>query len=411
MCKRLLLFGAAMLVVYASGAAIAADVTAPGDVVQGVPNDGDWPGGEVPAMAIDDNVNTKFLHFKGATQPTGIRVTPSAAGSIVDALTFTTANDAVERDPVAFEFYGSNVSIDGPYTLIASGPIVDFAGATAWPRFTKNTTPITFSNKTPYNHYQVLITAVRNPTGANSMQVAEIELLGQVLKAHQPNPANNAIWTAMSASLTWLPGANAAQHHVYFGTNATDVANGTGGTDKGLQADPMYIVVGLTPGTTYYWRIDEVNDLHPDSPWTGDVWTFTVASVKAWDPTPANGAINVVKNSQLTWRAGLGALASYVFMGTSPTNLAQKTIVGGTSYTPTGQADGTTYYWRIDSTDGSTIVTGDVWSYTTIPLIPITDPNLRGWWTFDEGSGSVVLDRSGHGNHGMINGNPTWIDG
>ena len=36
-------------------------------------------------------------------------------------LTFTTANDAPERDPIAFELSGSNDSIDGPWTLIADG--------------------------------------------------------------------------------------------------------------------------------------------------------------------------------------------------------------------------------------------------------------------------------------------------
>ncbi|OHB68891.1 MAG: hypothetical protein A2Y77_04940 [Planctomycetes bacterium RBG_13_62_9] len=30
-------------------------------------------------------------------------------------------------------------------------------------------------------------------------------------------------------------------------------------------------------GKVYYWRIDEVNDASPDSPWTGSVWTFTAA--------------------------------------------------------------------------------------------------------------------------------------
>ncbi|MCP4451959.1 MAG: LamG domain-containing protein, partial [Planctomycetes bacterium] len=39
-----------------------ADVTGADDVVQGDPNDGDWPGGEYPALAIDDDVTTKFLH-------------------------------------------------------------------------------------------------------------------------------------------------------------------------------------------------------------------------------------------------------------------------------------------------------------------------------------------------------------
>ena len=84
----------------------------------------------------------------------------------------------MERDPVSFELYGSNDGIDGPYTLIASGDVVDFAGETAWPRFTKNVTPITFDNDVAYTSYQILFPAVRDPGSANSMQIAEIELIG-----------------------------------------------------------------------------------------------------------------------------------------------------------------------------------------------------------------------------------------
>jgi Concanavalin A-like lectin/glucanases superfamily len=154
------------------------DVTAPGDAVQGDPNDGDWPGAETPDLAIDDDTATKFLHFKGFSQSTGIQVTPAVGATIVTGLTFTTANDAVERDPVAFELSGSNDGIDGSYTLIASGDIVDFAQDEAWPRFTKNETPIAFSNTVAYTTYKILITAVRDAASANSMQIAEIELAG-----------------------------------------------------------------------------------------------------------------------------------------------------------------------------------------------------------------------------------------
>jgi len=161
-----------------------ADITAPGDTVRGVPNDGDWPANEAPSLAIDDDTRTKYLHFKGDFNPdvgpTGFQVTTSIGGSIVTGLTFTTANDAPGRDPIAFELSGSNESIDGPYTLIVSGNIVDFMQGTAWPRLTKNTTPITFHNKTAYVHYQLLFTAIRGPVGGsvNSMQIAEVELLG-----------------------------------------------------------------------------------------------------------------------------------------------------------------------------------------------------------------------------------------
>ena len=84
------------------------------------------------------------------------------------------------RDPVAFELYGSNEGIDGPYTLIASGDIVDFAGDAEWPRFTQNETAITFANDVAYTSYQLLFTAIRGPVGGsvNSMQIAEIELIG-----------------------------------------------------------------------------------------------------------------------------------------------------------------------------------------------------------------------------------------
>jgi len=47
-----------------------------------------------------------------------------------------------------------------------------------WPRLTKNSTPITFPNETAYSYYQVLFPAVRDPASANSMQIAEVELIG-----------------------------------------------------------------------------------------------------------------------------------------------------------------------------------------------------------------------------------------
>jgi len=152
------------------------DVTAPGDIVQGVPNDGDWPGGETPDLAADDDIGTKFLHFKGSDEPTGIQIEPASGASVVTGLTFTTANDSPERDPISYELSGSNESIDGPYELIASGDIVDFAQEDAWPRFTMNATPISFENGVAYKYYQVMFPAVRDPGGANSMQIAEVEL-------------------------------------------------------------------------------------------------------------------------------------------------------------------------------------------------------------------------------------------
>ncbi len=165
---------------------VASDVTGPGDAVQGVPNDGDWPGAETPDLAIDNDTGTKFLHFKGDFDPdagpSGIQVTPAVGATIVTGVTFTTANDVPGRDPIAFELYGSNEGIDGPYTLIAGGDIVDFAQEAEWPRFTMNATPISFENGDAYTSYQLLFPAIRGPVGGsvNSMQIAEVELIGVI---------------------------------------------------------------------------------------------------------------------------------------------------------------------------------------------------------------------------------------
>jgi len=60
--------------------------------------------------------------------------------------------------------------------LIAAGDLVDFAGAAAWPRFTKNETLITFDNTVAYAHYQIVFPTLRGQSEA-LMQIAEVELI------------------------------------------------------------------------------------------------------------------------------------------------------------------------------------------------------------------------------------------
>ena len=71
-----------------------------------------------------------------------------------------------------------------------------------------------------------------------------------------------------------------------------------------------------------------------------------------------------------------------------------------------------TYYWRVDEFDeNQNTHTGEVWSFTTLPDIAVTDPNLVGWWKLEEGPGNIAIDWSGHGNHATLQGNPEWVDG
>jgi len=81
--------------------------------------------------------------------------------------------------------------------------------------------------------------------------------------------------------LKWSAGTVAASHEVYFGTNEDAVRNATKTSPeyKGPKAlgDENYAPGQLELATTYYWQIEEVNSVNPDSPWAGNVWSFTTS--------------------------------------------------------------------------------------------------------------------------------------
>jgi len=51
-----------------------------------------------------------------------------------------------------------------------------------------------------------------------------------------------------------------------------------------------------------------------------------------------------------------------------------------------------------------------VWGLAS-PALGQFDPELVGWWSFDEGSGTVAHDGSGQGNDGTFVGAPQWVSG
>ncbi len=213
--------------------------------------------------------------------------------------------------------------------------------------------------------------------------------------ASNPSPEDGALFPSTWASLSWRAGDHAVSYDIYFGDNYDDVKHGTGGTFQGNQRTAFFIVGfpgfpypdGLVPGTTYYWRIDEINDQHPDSPWTGDVWSFKVPSSTAYAPEPADGALHEDTWATLSWVPGPNAVSYDLYLGENYDDVKQGTggtfqgnqsklsfVVGfpGFPY-PDGLVPGTTYYWRVDEIDsqGNT-TTGDVWTFRTISGPPPT---------------------------------------
>ena len=81
--------------------------------------------------------------------------------------------------------------------------------------------------------------------------------------------------------LSWMPGAVAVTHDVYFGTSLEDVNAASRDNPLGVlvsenQSAATYDPEGLLEfGTTYYWRIDEVNGAPDYTIFRGEVWSFT----------------------------------------------------------------------------------------------------------------------------------------
>jgi hypothetical protein len=239
--------------------------------------------------------------------------------------------------------------------------------------------------------------------------------------AFSPQPKNGTMLEQTSIELRWNKGDSAVSHNIYIGEDLDAVAAGTAPMTQTTAASLWVGVAGgpypdgLVPGRTYYWRVDEVNPNHPDSPWQGQVWSFWLPPLAAWAPSPADGATYVDPDGDLTWQKGMAALFHTAFFGDSfdAVNDATKgAMIPNTTYDPGTLQNDKTYYWRVDEFDNQAQThRGEVWSFTTRPVIPVTsDPNLRLWWTLDEGAGAAgAADWSGRGRHGTLAGAATWV--
>jgi hypothetical protein len=194
--------------------------------------------------------------------------------------------------------------------------------------------------------------------------------------ASNPRPRNKTTdWCPDEvAELCWKPGKLASSHDVYFGTDEDDVRDATTvvtlGVYEGNQEPNCWPTSGIALDTTYYWRIDEVNDSN-GATWKGSVWNFTTSDGTASDPSPTDGVTGAPPNDvTLSWTPGCLADTHNIYFGTSESDVNNGT--GGTDkgsqspgYDPGDLDQYTVYYWRVDEVNGANTWTGPVWSFKT----------------------------------------------
>ncbi len=220
------------------------------------------------------------------------------------------------------------------------------------------------------------------------------------VQARRPNPADGTIGVNVGAPLfEWAKGETAIFHNVYIGTTPELTEADRQATNWALLF--YYYVPGFTPGTTYYWRIDEVEKdlvtIH-----TGEVWSFMTQDVTAYYPNPADGTTDASPAQMLTWMPGPAVVKHHLYLSDSLDAVTQGTAeadkgvraLADANYLPDAPLENVrTYYWRADGIllDGS-ITTGPVWTFTT--YLPVDDFES---YNDDEGTGTRIYE--------------TWIDG
>ena len=187
----------------------------------------------------------------------------------------------------------------------AANTIVNFGGAVA--RYVKLTINSTWG-------------------GLPAAGLSEVRFSFIPVRARLPQPASGATNVDVDVRLDWRPGREAASHRVFFGVDADAVAGGS--VSAQVVADHGYDPGPLNFGTTYFWKVDEVNDAMDPALYEGLVWSFTTREYEVIDDIES---YTDEEGSRIyeTWVDGLTSGTNGSLVGYMEAPFAERTIVHG----------------------------------------------------------------------------------
>ena len=156
--------------------------------------------------------------------------------------------------------------------------------------------------------------------------LSEVRFLSIPVQPSAPVPADAATGASVDGTLSWRSGREAVSHEVYFGTDRQAVADGTAPVHT--VSDARFEAGDLTFGTTYYWKVVEVNEAATPSQWESDVWRFTTREYEVIDDmefyTDEEG-----HRIYESWIDGLSSGTNGSLVGYMEAPFAERTIVHG----------------------------------------------------------------------------------
>jgi len=132
--------------------------------------------------------------------------------------------------------------------------------------------------------------------------LSEVRFFSIPVSARAPSPAAGATDVVLDPTLEWTAGREAAGHDVYFSEDLQAVIDGTAPVTA--LTETSHGPMSLNVGTTYYWRVDEVNDAEIPAIWPGVIWDFTTIDSLVVDDFEGYDA----NDNQIwyVWKDGLG---------------------------------------------------------------------------------------------------------
>ncbi|MBA7668829.1 hypothetical protein ES703_76945 [subsurface metagenome] len=216
-------------------------------------------------------------------------------------------------------------SVDGTdYTPL--GTTAEFARAPGVAGYAHNTA-VDFSGVAAK---YIKLTANSNWGGILSQYgLSEVRFFYIPVQAREPSPGSGTTDVDPDVVLSWRTGREAATHDVYVSTDEQAVIDGTAPVTT--VTETSYGPLSLDLGSTYYWRVDEVNEAETPITWESDLWNFTTREFLVVDDFESYNDLNPEDPESnrifLAWLDGYGIATNGSLVGYDAPPFAEQTIV------------------------------------------------------------------------------------